>query len=223
MDPIVRRWVVRPGRSSRATRACKLPDKSPKEKVPHSVKSHSQGRAARRRARHPLPACHQGHAQGDADRGGPPGDPARGGRGPRRRHRALHLRDGAQQGRDRGPLRQPVRAGAHPGGARQVGRAGGAPARPAAAGADELHAPAGAPGARPCRVVRARDRGQRAVRAAAARRAALRREALHRRDDRGLSGAPRQLHRRRPGAGGPGAPVRHRRRRGCRRARERRA
>ena len=38
-----------------------------------SDEAHPQGRVSRRRARHPLPARHQGHAEGDADRGRPAG------------------------------------------------------------------------------------------------------------------------------------------------------
>ena len=41
----------------------------------------SQSRHSRRRTRHPLPAGHQGPAQGDAAAGGQAGDPVRGGRG----------------------------------------------------------------------------------------------------------------------------------------------
>ncbi len=85
--------------------------------------AHSQGRFPGGRPRHAFPARHQGHAQGNADRRRPPRDPARGRRGARGRHRALHLRHRPQQGRYRGPLRQPVRAGAHARRARQEGGA----------------------------------------------------------------------------------------------------
>ena len=90
--------------------------------MPEANKARSQGRFPRGGARHPVPARHQGGAQGDADGGRPPRDPARGRGGQGRRHRAFHLRHRPQQGGDRGPLRQPVRAGAHAGGARQDGR-----------------------------------------------------------------------------------------------------
>ena len=84
-----------------------------------------------------LPAT-KADPQRDAARGRPAGDPAGRGRGPRGRHRALHLRHRPQQGRDRGSLRQAVRAGGDPAEARQEqgartprSRASAAPARPA--------------------------------------------------------------------------------------------
>ena len=77
--------------------------------------AHSQGRISGGGARHPVPAGHQGHAEGDADRGRPAGHPARGGRGARGRHRAPDLRHGPQQGRHRGPLRHAIRTRRHAG------------------------------------------------------------------------------------------------------------
>ena len=54
-----------------------------KEPTTHEL-DRPQGRDPRRRPGHPLPAGDQGHAQGDAAGGGPPGHPVRG-RGGRRR------------------------------------------------------------------------------------------------------------------------------------------
>ena len=83
---------------------------------------HSQSRLSRRRARHPVPAGHQGHAQGDAAGGRPAADPARRRRGAPSRHRAFHLRHRAQQGRHRRPFRPPVRAGNDAAGAAEAAR-----------------------------------------------------------------------------------------------------
>src|SRR4051794_20196334 len=58
----------------------------------------------------PLPACHQGHAQGNAAGGRPADHPACGRRGKAGRHRALHLRHRAQQEHHRGSFRSSVRA-----------------------------------------------------------------------------------------------------------------
>ena len=69
-----------------------------------------QGRLPRRRARHPLPARHQGDAQGDADRRRPAAHPICGRGGARGRDRADDLRHRPRQGRARGPFRHRLRA-----------------------------------------------------------------------------------------------------------------
>ena len=164
--------------------------------------------------RGPASRDHQGDAQGDAHRRRPAGDPARGGRGPGRRYRALHLRDRPQQGRDRGPSSSTASSSSVR--CRNAARRRSWPAalRAAATRPDELHAPAEAAGAGPRRVVRTRDRGQRAVRAVAPRHAASRAPALPRGRDRGLQPERRQPYRRGTRAGGRDPALRHRRRRG---------
>ena len=158
--------------------------RSPSLCVPHETDS--QSHFPRGGPRHPLPARHQGHAQGDAAGGGPAADPARGGRGARGRHRAFHLRHRPQQGGDRGPFRPPVRAGADAEGAQQARRPEAAVRRSAGARHRELHPPAIAARPRPCGVVRARAGRPRAVRAAAARRAGAAQAGLPQADDRRL-------------------------------------
>ena len=138
----------------------------PCKRIIGSMKKSSQGSISGRRSRHAVSAGHQGHSEGNADRRRPAGHPVCGRRGARGRHRAFHLRDRPQQGGHRRPFRRPVRALRHAGPARQ-----GRPARPAAAAAaagraDQLHPPAGAARAWPCRLVRARTGRRRAVRAA---------------------------------------------------------
>ena len=92
--------------------AIRVPNRIPM-RVPAQHETDPQSRFPRRRTGHPVPAGHQGHAEGDAAGGRPAADPARGRRGARGRHRAFHLRHRPQQGRDRGPFRPPVRARAH--------------------------------------------------------------------------------------------------------------
>ena len=93
----------------------------------------AQGRAARRRPRHPLPARHQGDGQGDAAGGGQAADPVRGRGGARRRHRAVLHGHRPRQDRAGRAFRHRLRAGGDAARARQDRRAGDA-ARCAAAG-----------------------------------------------------------------------------------------
>ena len=144
-----------------------------------------------------------------------PGDPARGRRGQGRRHRAFHLRHRPQQGRHRGPFRQPVRARAHAGGARQDegaraahGRAAAAPARRASRASRRRSASAMRCGARATSSATSRSRCCFPTCCTSAPKPCLA-EMIEAYDD-----ARRQPHRRRAGARGPDAPLRHRRRRG---------
>ena len=183
--------------------------------MPAPPKTHPQSRPSRGWPRHPLPARDQGDAERDADRRRSPRHPARGRRGEGRRHRAFRLRHRPQQGRHRGPFRQPVRARADARRAREDKRAGGAPRRPARRRPDELHASA-APLGLGHAVWCARDIvGDEPF-------ALLLPDMLHHggkavpgRHDRSLQRERRQPHRRRAGARGSDPPIRHRRRRGC--------
>ena len=87
----------------------------------------SKGRLPRRRLGHPLPAGHQGAAQGDAAAGRQADHPVRGRGGRRGRDRAGHHRHLQPEAGDRGPLRPLLRARAP---ARGEGRHRDAPAGP---------------------------------------------------------------------------------------------
>ena len=166
---------------------------------------------SRRRPGHPLPARHQGPAQGDAAPRGHARDPVRGGGGHPRRNREHRAGDRKGQGRHREPLRRRLRAGGHPPPARQAGgsrpRARHHPPRPV-----RLRAPGRAPGPRPRGAVRPPRGGGRALRPAPGRRC-LRRA-------RFSPGVPhhrlpghRKVCRRCPGgSGGACLPLRHRQR-----------
>ena len=70
----------------------------------------SKGRLPGRRLGHPLPARHQGAAEGDAAAGRQADHPVRGRRGRRSRDRAGHHRHLQPEAGDRGPLRPVLRA-----------------------------------------------------------------------------------------------------------------
>ena len=137
--------------------------------------AHPQSRPPGRRPRHPVSSRHQGDAEGDDDRRRPARRAACRRRGEGGGNRAFHLRHRPEQGGHRGPFRHRLRAQPDFGEPRQNEGTRSADAGPAPGRPDELHAPAGAPRPRPCRLVRPRDRRRRALRGAPARHAEPRR------------------------------------------------
>ena len=85
---------------------------APSSPPPERFDARPQSRLPGRRLGHPLPAGHQGPAEGDAAPRRQADHPVRRRGGGRRRHRAGHHRHLVPEAGDRGPLRPQLRAGA---------------------------------------------------------------------------------------------------------------
>ncbi len=137
-------------------------------------------------------ARNQGDAEGNAHGRRSAAHPICRGRGARGWHRAFHLRHRPQQGRDRGSFRPAGRTRNDTTRTRQEGGTRSSGAGPPATGRNQLHPPAIAARPRPRRLVRARDRGTRAVRTSPPRRAGAGEKILSRADGERLRQARRE-------------------------------